>query len=132
MNADHKGVTMTAAPLRARCLASLVLVTVLAIASLAAAAQAEPARPSSSPVLSRHNSVWRVSAVQCPCNPDLPRARHSANLRTARVSAVQCPCNPDLPRQSGVTASPTRTRPGVTTSPTTPSGKGSLVSMSPR
>ena len=101
MNADHKGVTMTAAPLRARCLTSLVLATVLAICSLTAAAQAEPTRPSSSPVLSRQSSTWRISAALCPCNADLPRASASATLNTAPVSAVQCPCNPDLPRSSG-------------------------------
>jgi hypothetical protein len=94
---------MTVASLRAACATGLVLVALLAISSPAAARGPEHAyRGSSSAVVAGARGGFEVvleAAVQCPCNPDLPRSG-AAGVPIIPVSAVQCPCNPDLPRAS--------------------------------
>jgi hypothetical protein len=60
--------------------------------------------------------------------------RRPVESRPARAPAAcvrpRCKREPRHTRAHGVTASPTRTRPVSTTSPTTPSGRGSVVSTS--
>jgi hypothetical protein len=115
---------MTIALFRAARVTGLVLVALSAFSTAAGAATppagAWPVPGLGSPATVRADaggiSTSSVSAAQCPCNPDLPRAT------VARARSSQCPCNAGLP--DGLSGAPVTTRLRTTGSHEMRSGGG--------